>query len=65
MTRDKILEIARDTVINLMNFRSKKEFKKMLEDPVMGWKVQKYLDEIYQAIQKGRALKIKNNVSKI
>ncbi len=61
MPRDKILEIARDTVISLMNMQSKKEYKKMLDDPIMGWKVHKYLNEIYQAIQKGRVVKTKFN----
>ena len=59
MPRDKILEIARDTTINLMNMQSKKEFKKMLDDPIMGWKVHKFLNEIYDAIQKGRVVKSK------
>lgn len=61
MPRDKILEIAQDTVISLMNMQGKKEFKKMLDDPIMGWKVHKYLNEIYQAIQKGRVVKSKFN----
>ena len=61
MPRDKILEIARETVISLMNMQGKKEFKKMLDDPIMGWKVHKYLNEIYQAIQKGRVVKSKYN----
>lgn len=59
MPRDKILEIARDTVISLLNMQGKKEFKKMLDDPIMGWKVHKYLNEIYEAIQKGRFVKSK------
>lgn len=59
MPRDKIFEIARETTIDLMNMAGKKEFKKMLDDPVMGWKVHKYLNTIYDAIQKGRVVKTK------
>jgi hypothetical protein len=59
MSRDKIMEIAQNTTISLMNMQSKKEFKKMLDDPIMGWKVHKFLDEIYEAIQKGKSIKSK------
>ena len=60
MARDKIFEIARDTTIDLLNMQSKKEFKKMFDDPIMGWKVQKYTNSIYEAIKKGREVKTKN-----
>ena len=57
MARDKILEIAQETTINLMNINSKREFKKMLDDPIMSWKVNKFLNTIYEAIQKGKDTK--------
>jgi len=63
MPRDKILEIARETTMSLMNIQTKREFTKMAEDPIIGWKVQKYIDEIYKAVQRGQELNIKQNVS--
>lgn len=64
MPRDKILEIARETTMSLMNIQTKREFAKMTEDPIIGWKVQKYVDEIYKAVQKGRELNIKQKASR-
>ncbi|RPI17986.1 MAG: hypothetical protein EHM58_07115 [Ignavibacteriae bacterium] len=63
MPRDKILEIARETAMSLMNIQTKREFTKMTEDPIIGWKVQKYLDEIYKAVQKGQELNTKQRIS--
>jgi len=61
MARDKILEIAEETTIILMNINSKREFKKMLDDPIMGWKVNKFLNIVYEAILKGRNIKNKTS----
>lgn len=63
MQRDKIYEIARETTMSLMNIQTKKEFAKMAEDPIIGWKVQKYIDEIYKAIQRGQELNIRQKIA--
>lgn len=65
MTRDKIFEIAKETTMSLMNIQSTREFNKMTEDPIIGWKVKRYTDEIYKAVQKGQELNIKKIQHKI
>ncbi len=59
MPRDKIFDLARESTMTLMNIRSRKEFDKMYNDPIMGWKIKKYVEEICNAILKGQRLNTK------
>jgi hypothetical protein len=61
MPRDKVFDIARESTMTLMNIQTKKEFDKMYEDPVMGWKIKKYVEEFCNAILKGQQLALKSN----
>lgn len=65
MSRDKIFEIAKETTMSLMNIQTTREFNKMTEDPIIGWKVKRYTDEIYKAVQRGHELNIKKIQHKV
>ncbi len=61
MPRDKVFDIARESTMTLMNIQTKKEFDKMYKDPVMGWKIKKYVEEFCNAILKGQQLVFKSH----
>jgi hypothetical protein len=59
MPKDEVFNLARESTMTLMNIPTRREFDKMYDDPIMGWKIKKYVDEIYNAIQKGQQISVK------